>query len=232
MKNLITAISLALLCVTAGAQQLGVQGTNVDTSTASTAAASNAGNVQAFNPTLMFNEAAANPFQAQQIIYSGSQTIKTVPNVVAAGLVATPSTCLGSRSGGGSVVGVGATAASTYEDVPCNGREGAKVLHVMGMSDAAIERLCAVSDERAAIENGFLKSRARWTDAANKARAAGRELPELKAVPRCKIDQDAEDANAAIADAQRRQVSTSMQVSPPTLAAAGMLPQGEGYSAR
>jgi hypothetical protein len=224
MKTIISAIALALLCVTAGAQQIGVQGTNVDTATASTAAASNSGNNQAFNPTLMFNEAAANPFQSQLIHYSGTQTVKTVPNVVAAGLVATPSTCLGSRSAGGSVVGVGATGASTYEDDPCNGREGAKVLHVMGMSDAAIERLCAVSGERQAIENGFAKSRARWTAAANKARAEGRELPELKAVPRCKIDQDTEDANEAIAAAQRRQVSTSMQVPPATLAAAGVVP--------
>lgn len=193
----------------------------VDTSTMSQAGANNAGNNQAFNPTMVFNQAAASPFSSTEIRYSGSQSIKTTPAVVAPGLTATAATCLGSRSGGVAVTGVGATAGSTYEDGPCNGREGAKVYHIMGMHDAAIERLCLVSQEREAIEAGFLKARANWTRRAIDARNNGNAVPPLLAVPRCKMDQDVEDANEE--QMRRERVSMSNGQSPEALLAIGIL---------
>lgn len=234
MKPLIFAIAILSTCVSALAQT-GTLAANVASDTTSTAAASNAGNNQAFNPTLMFNQAAASPYQVQDIRYSGTQSIKTVPNIVAPGLVATPATCLGSKSGGGSFLGAGGTAASTVADVPCNGREGAKLFHVMGMFDAAIERLCAVPEEATAIEAAFLKARERWVDAAHKVNAENIErarkgeqfkpLPELKATPRCRDAQLAEDRAQAVATMQGGQVSASTMPSAGTLAAAGVTPR-------
>lgn len=222
MKRTLFAAAIVFGCFSAFAQ-VG-QVSQVASDTQSTAAASNAGNNQQFNPTLMFNEAATNPFSSTEIRYSGSQSVKTVPNVVAPGLVATPATCLGSVSGGGSVLGFGGSAASTVADVPCNGREGAKLFHVMGMHDQAIERLCGVPEEAKAIEAGFLKARTRWVTSANEARAKGQPLPELRAQPRCMAAQQAEDTERAQAAISGRQVSTSTTVPPATLSASGTIP--------
>lgn len=223
MKSLFSAIALCLACASAFAQ-VGVQGAAVTSTTDSAAQATNAGNNQAFNPTLVFNEAAASPFTSTEVHYSGSQSVKTVPNVVAPGLVATPATCLGSKSAGGSVLGAGATAAGTVEDVPCNAREGAKLYHVMGMHDTAIERLCIAPDERKAIEAAFQKARAAYVSAVMRvvrenADGKNRPLPELKAAVRCSADQIAEDD----ARAGRTQVSTSTPVPPEQLAVAGVI---------
>lgn len=226
MKTILIAIAACLACVTGYAQTA-----TVGSTTNSTAGATNQGNNQQFNPTLMFNEAAATPFTSTEIRYSGSQSVKTVPNVVAPGLVATPATCLGSRSGGGSVLGFGGTAASTVPDDACNGREGAKLYHVMHMPEVAIERLCLVPDERKAIEAAFLKARRRWVDAATAAQGKGKPLPELQATPRCSADQDAEDeARTSAAFARAAGVSTSTQPGIATLATAGVLGRERGSS--
>jgi hypothetical protein len=211
-----------LIIIAFGMSEANAQVTGtVDSSTQSQAGANNAGNVQSVNPTMVFNQASATPFSSTEIRYSGSQTIKTVPNVIAPGLVATPASCLGSRSGGFALTGVGATGGSTYEDGPCNGREGAKVLHVMGMQDAAIERLCLVSQEREAIEAGFLKTRAAWVRSATEARSSGNPPPALKAVPRCKLDQDIETANDE--QARREKISQSEPTAPAAMLAIGIL---------
>jgi len=74
---------------------------------------------------------------------SGTQTVKTVPSMVAPGLAAAGlETCLGSASGTVSAVGFGIGGGSTYVDEGCQARLDSRTLASYGLKAAAVARLC------------------------------------------------------------------------------------------
>jgi hypothetical protein len=75
------------------------------------------------------------------------QTVKNVPSVIAPGLTAAGlETCLGSVSGGGSIVGTGFMFGATIPDPGCAARLDARTLWSMGLKKAAVARLCLNGD--------------------------------------------------------------------------------------
>jgi hypothetical protein len=75
------------------------------------------------------------------------QTVKNVPSVIAPGLTAAGlETCLGSISGGGSIVGTGFMFGATIPDPGCAARLDARTLWSMGLRKAAVARLCLNGD--------------------------------------------------------------------------------------
>jgi hypothetical protein len=74
---------------------------------------------------------------------TGTSTVKNVPGTLAPGLAAAGiETCLGSVSGGGSIVGFGASFGTTVPDPGCQARLDARTLWSMGLKGAAVARLC------------------------------------------------------------------------------------------
>src|SRR5262249_1857030 len=72
---------------------------------------------------------------------------KNVPAVFAPGLSAAGlETCLGSVSGGGSAMGWGATFGTTVPDPGCQARLDATTLWAFGLKQAAVARLCSMTD--------------------------------------------------------------------------------------
>jgi hypothetical protein len=77
------------------------------------------------------------------VVSSGSSSVKTNAAVFAPGLSAAGlETCLGSASGGVSVVGFGLTGGSSYPDEGCQARLDSRTLWAMGLKKAALARLC------------------------------------------------------------------------------------------
>jgi hypothetical protein len=80
---------------------------------------------------------------------TGTQTLRTAPQVVAPGLTAAGiETCLGSGSGGVSVIGTGVSLGTTYPDGDCNKRLYARTLWAMGKQNEALAILCLSPDVR------------------------------------------------------------------------------------
>jgi hypothetical protein len=78
---------------------------------------------------------------------TGTSTVRNVPSVFAPGLSAAGlETCLGSASGGVSVVGFGLTGGSSTPDPNCNARLDARTLWSLGLKKAAVARLCLSTD--------------------------------------------------------------------------------------
>lgn len=74
---------------------------------------------------------------------TGTSTVRNVPTAVAPSLAAAGlETCLGSASGGASVVGFGASFGTTYVDEGCQARLSARTMYSMGLKAAALARLC------------------------------------------------------------------------------------------
>lgn len=74
---------------------------------------------------------------------TGTSTVRNVPPAYAPGLAAAGlETCLGSISGGGSVVGFGASFGTTIPDPGCAARLDARTLWSFGLKKAALARLC------------------------------------------------------------------------------------------
>jgi hypothetical protein len=74
---------------------------------------------------------------------TGTSTIRNVPTAIAPGLTAAGlETCLGSVSGGASVVGFGGSFGTTIPDPGCAARLDARTLWSMGLKKAAVARLC------------------------------------------------------------------------------------------
>jgi len=83
---------------------------------------------------------------------SGTQTLKNVPTAFAPSLAAAGiETCLGSVSGGGSIVGFGASFGTTTPDPDCAARLDARTLWSMGLKGAAVARLCQREPIRASM---------------------------------------------------------------------------------
>ena len=74
---------------------------------------------------------------------TGTSTVKNVPSAYAPGLAAAGlETCLGSVSGGASVVGFGGSFGTTVPDPGCAARLDARTLWSFGLKGPALARLC------------------------------------------------------------------------------------------
>lgn len=90
---------------------------------------------------------------AENVNYSGTQTIKTNPAIQAPGLTTTLSdTCMGSVSVGVSFPGFGATGGTTLVDQACVRRLDAREFRAMGLTDVALALLCQSDANRRAVE--------------------------------------------------------------------------------
>lgn len=115
--------------------------------------AANEGN----NQSLTYNQAPPPADTTAHVTSSGTQTIKTAPSVMSPSLTSAGFSCLGSKSAGISVIGLGATGGTTVEDEQCNAREWGKLYASWGLRDVALARICQVESERNALEStGFL----------------------------------------------------------------------------
>jgi len=124
-------------------QQLQQQWSAVESKNAADSNATNAGNKQEIN----FNSP-----ENSKVEYSGSQTVKNVPNVNSPPLVTSNDTCMGSASGGLSVAGFGVGLGKTYVDDNCVMLKNARELWNMGMRAAGLALLCTSDDNRYALE--------------------------------------------------------------------------------
>lgn len=119
---------------------------SVSTSGAGANVDSNITNTSSINPTT--TSSAANQGNSQSITYNSSmpddQSIKTVPTAFAPSLTTTlTETCMGSSSVGGSVLGFGLSAGSTWRDQECMRRLNARELsNTLGDRQAARELMC------------------------------------------------------------------------------------------
>jgi hypothetical protein len=83
----------------------------------------------------------------QRTELTGTSTVKNVPTAVAPSLAAAGiETCLGSVSGGGSIVGFGGSFGTTVPDPGCQARLDSRTLWSMGLKSAAVARLCLRED--------------------------------------------------------------------------------------
>ena len=103
---------------------------------------------------------ASNAGNTQQIINSTpgslSESVKTNPNLFAPPLVSSNDTCMGSTSGGVSILGVGITAGTTWTDNNCKMLKNSREMWNMGMKGAALARMCMDSENKEALElTGF-----------------------------------------------------------------------------
>jgi len=144
----------ALLCwlsTTALAQNATATGVGVGQSESNSAAgavAINRGNGGNSNSSLTINNPAntTSTIVSRQEV-SGTQTLKNVPTAFAPSLAAAGiETCLGSVSGGGSIVGFGGSFGTTIPDPGCQARLDARTLWSMGLKGAAVARLCIRED--------------------------------------------------------------------------------------
>jgi len=85
----------------------------------------------------------------QRIQYSGEYEVKGVPDAYAPQVYPT-APCMGSTSIGGSGVGFGFSAGTTWEDKDCTIRETARSFANMGMHDDAVAVLCSSEAAQAA----------------------------------------------------------------------------------
>lgn len=159
MKKVFLAVALVTLAATgAWAQPVPAATANGVVSGTATGVgrADNAGNLQ----NIQIIEGSPNPVQGSLgYNWSGGEridTLKTAPSVIAPGLTATPATCLGSKSGGVSLIGAGATAASTVEDGKCNRREFFKMYTLAGFPELGFMELCNDPEQAANINAGRL----------------------------------------------------------------------------
>lgn len=90
--------------------------------------------------------------EKQEIHYSGTYTVKNVPNVGAAALTSSNDTCMGSSSGGAAGPGFGLSIGTTWTDNNCKMLKNSRELWNMGMKAAALALMCNDSDNRAALE--------------------------------------------------------------------------------
>ena len=95
--------------------------------------------------------------EKQQIEYSGTQTLKNVPAVMAPSLTSSNDTCMGSTSGGVAVAGFGLSLGSTWSDKNCLMLKNSRELWNMGMKAAAMARMCMDDLNKEALElTGFV----------------------------------------------------------------------------
>jgi hypothetical protein len=149
MKKLLSTTSI-LCMLSAGALAQTATGTGVgvgqsESNSAAGAVAVNRGNGTSSSSLTINNPASTSSSIRQEL--SGTQTVKNVPTAVAPSLAAAGiETCLGSVSGGGSIVGFGGSFGTTVPDPGCQARLDARTLWSMGLKSAAVARLCIRED--------------------------------------------------------------------------------------
>jgi hypothetical protein len=84
-----------------------------------------------------------NAGNSQNINFAGSAPQKQMGNVGANFIATSNDTCMGSVSGGVTIIGLGASAGSTYVSAGCHLRAMAITSHALGDTDQAIQILCA-----------------------------------------------------------------------------------------
>lgn len=104
-------------------------------------------NVQVGNPDE--DRSLTRSFTDQTIEYSGGYEVKNTPDAFAPSLGAT-SPCMGSTSIGGSGVGFGFSAGTTWHDTDCTIRETARSFVGMGLNHDAMAVLCSSEYAQAA----------------------------------------------------------------------------------
>jgi hypothetical protein len=110
-------------------------------------------NSQAASSSNQQNVTVTNPNDVtQRIIYSGSQTIKNVPNVTGIPLTSSNDACMGSTSGSVSAPGIGIGFGTTWTDENCKRLKNSRELWNMGMKAAALALLCRDPEIKAALE--------------------------------------------------------------------------------
>lgn len=127
----------------AAQQQLQTQWDKVESNNAADSQATNAGNTQSIN----FNSP-----ENSKVHYSGSQTVKNVPNVSASPITTSNDTCMGSATGGVAVAGVGLTIGKTYTDENCIMLKNSREMWNMGMHAAGLALMCTDANNRYALE--------------------------------------------------------------------------------
>lgn len=138
MKNIVLAAILAFATTVAFADVTANSGSSVSGTTAVGSAAGN-------NTDTTVNSYAAP-------IPSNTQ-IKMAPAITAPGLTTTlTETCLGSVSGGVSILGGGITGGSTIRDARCGNRLDAREIRGWGENDVAKEIMCGTDEVRAAYK--------------------------------------------------------------------------------
>jgi hypothetical protein len=151
MTRVMTAAALmCLLSTTALAQNATATGVGVGQSESNSAAgaiAVNRGNGNSSSSLTVNNPASTASSIVSRQEVSGTQTLKNVPTAFAPSLAAAGiETCLGSVSGGGSIVGFGGSFGTTVPDPGCQARLDARTLWSMGLKGAAVARLCIRED--------------------------------------------------------------------------------------
>jgi hypothetical protein len=138
MKNIVLAVVLAFASTVAFADVTSTSGSSVSGTTAVGTAAGNA------TETTVNNNSAPIPSNTQ---------VKMAPAIVAPALTTTlTETCLGSVSGGVSILGGGIAAGSTIKDTRCGNRLDARELHSWNEADVAKEIMCGTEEVRAAYK--------------------------------------------------------------------------------
>jgi hypothetical protein len=119
--------------------------TGASTSNAVGGTSSSGGNSQSIN--------ISNPANTTQAIqYSGSVTIKNVPNVNGPALTSSNDTCMGSTSGSVNIAGLGIGGGSTYVDENCKRLKNSRELWNMGMKAASLALMCNDKENKEALE--------------------------------------------------------------------------------
>lgn len=92
----------------------------------------------------------------QEVIQSGTTTVKNTPSVSGPPLVSSNDTCMGSTSGSVNVAGFGAGLGTTWTDQNCKMLKNSRELWNMGMKAAALALMCTDASNREALElTGF-----------------------------------------------------------------------------
>jgi hypothetical protein len=156
MHKYLLAVSAACLFMSpAIAQNATATGTGVGVSESNSAAgavAVNRGNGNSSSSLTINNPANTRAVINSRTEVSGTQTLKNVPTAFAPSLAAAGiETCLGSVSGGGSIVGFGGSFGTTIPDPDCAARLDARTLWSMGLKGAAVARLCQREPIRASM---------------------------------------------------------------------------------
>lgn len=149
MKKILSVLVATMIAGTAFAgeyEHTRTSGTSSSAVAASGSQASNQGNAQ----SISFNSPG-------QVEYSGSYTIKNVPNVMGPNLTTSNDTCMGSSSGGVSGPGFGVSLGTTWTDTNCKMLKNSRELWNMGMKAASLALLCKDADNKEALEiTGFV----------------------------------------------------------------------------
>lgn len=153
MKTLLLAsAALSLVFAQSAAAQVAISDSNSTANSGSVSGSVSNGGASTSSAT----NGAANAGNAQSITFNSnaSDRLKTVPQVYAPALSTTlTETCMGSTSGGLSVMGIGGTLGTTWNDAQCVRRLNAREMaQTFGDREAARALLCQDADVASAYE--------------------------------------------------------------------------------